>query len=205
MRVVGVLLAAGAASRFGGPKALLPFRGSTFVRRLAGELLAVADPVLVVTPPKPHRIAEELDGLGPSALPIVNPWAAKGMGTSIAVAARALGGRAPLADALLLALVDQPLADRELFTRLIEAAAASGWAASDYGDGVLGPPALFPRAAWPRLAALGGDSGAREVLADAAGRVARVGFPGGRVDVDTPGDYERLLGRESGGDGGVSA
>lgn len=205
MKVAGALLAAGAASRFGGPKALLPFRGSTFVRHLAGELLAVAAPVVVVAPPKPHRIAEALDGLGPAVQLIVNPWAAKGMGSSIAAAARALATRAARADALLLALVDQPLADRELFARLIEAGGATGWAASDYGDGVVGPPALFPREAWPALAGLAGDSGARGLLERSRDRVERVAFADGRVDVDTPGDYERLLEREDGagrGDGG---
>jgi len=205
VKVAGALLAAGAASRFGGPKALLPFRGSTFVRHLAGELLAVAAPVVVVAPPKPHRIAEALDGLGPTTQLIVNPWAAKGMGTSISAAARALDARAPEADALLLALVDQPLADRTLFARLVEAGEASGWAASDYGEGILGPPALFPRAAWPELAALGGDAGARRLLEAAGERVARLAFPEGTVDIDTPGDYERLLEREGGvddGDGG---
>lgn len=45
----GVILAAGASSRMGGhPKALLEYRGETFVARLVRVLSTVCDPVIVV-------------------------------------------------------------------------------------------------------------------------------------------------------------
>lgn len=200
MKLAAALLAAGGSTRFGRPKALLDFRGSTFLRTLARELAAVADPVLVVAPPAAaNAFARELAGTG--ARLVVNPWAARGMGSSLAAAARALAARSPASDALLVALVDQPLADRALFARLAQAAeAGSGWAASDYGDGAIGPPAVLPRAAFAALARLAGERGARDLLAEQGERVARVAFPGGRRDVDTPGDYERLLELDAGRD-----
>jgi molybdenum cofactor cytidylyltransferase len=47
--IAGVILAAGASSRMGGhPKALLDYRGETFVGRLVRVLATAADPVIVV-------------------------------------------------------------------------------------------------------------------------------------------------------------
>jgi molybdenum cofactor cytidylyltransferase len=196
MSVAGALLAAGASSRLGRSKALLVHRGSTLVRRLAGELRAIVDPVLVVTPPKAAAIALELEGLGTRV--IVNRLPRRGMGSSIATAGRALATIAPEASALLVALVDQPLVERELLARLLLAGRKNGFAASDYGEGAIGPPALFPREAFPELAALSGDRGARELLRAAGDRLALVPFPGGRVDLDTPADYERFVASEEG-------
>ena len=46
--IAGIILAAGASSRMGTPKALLEYRGETFVDRLVRVLGAVCDPVIVV-------------------------------------------------------------------------------------------------------------------------------------------------------------
>jgi molybdenum cofactor cytidylyltransferase len=192
VNVAGALLAAGRSSRFGRAKAFAELDGVTFLRRLAGELAAVASPVLVVAPPDSARYEREIEDLDVSV--VTNPDPERGMGSSIAAAAGELARAAPGADALLVALVDQPRAERAHFARLIEAAAvASGWAASDYGGGVFGPPALFPRAAFAALARLDGDHGARDLLAGAGAELALVDFPDGRFDVDTPADYERLV------------
>jgi CTP:molybdopterin cytidylyltransferase MocA len=199
MSVAGALLAAGGSRRLGRPKALVESRGLTLVRRAALELAAVCSPLLVVAPPKAGAIALELEGLG--ARLVVNRLPARGMGSSIATAARALATIAPEAQALLVALVDQPLVDRALLARLIDAAGRDGWAACDYGDGVIGPPALFPRAAFAAVAALSGDRGARELLLAARDRLALVPFPGGVVDVDTLADYERLAASDGAGSG----
>ncbi len=191
MSVAGALLAAGGSIRFGRPKALLDWRGVTLVRHATRELGAVASPVLVVAPPKAGAIALELQGL--DARLVVNRMPRRGIGSSIATAARALAAIAPGASALLLVLVDQPLVDRALLAQLIAAAGPGGWAACDYGDGVIGPPALFPRAAFESLAALAADRGARELLHSAREHLALVPFPGGLVDLDTPADYERFV------------
>lgn len=190
MRPAAALLAAGGASRFGRPKALLEIGGTSFLRRLASELAAVADPVLVVVPPDGERFADELAGT--PAVSVTNPDPERGMGSSLALAAKVLTTTFPAAPGLLVALVDQPLADRTLFAELIGAAGdGSGWAASDYGSAI-GPPALFPRTAFAELVTLSGDRGARSLLERERRRLALVDFPGGLYDVDTPEDFRRL-------------
>jgi molybdenum cofactor cytidylyltransferase len=204
VKLAAALLAAGASSRFGQPKALLRFRGTSLVRHLAGELAAVADPVFVVVPPAANAFARALAGSG--AQLIVNPWAARGLGSSLAAAARAASRRAPAADGLLVALVDQPLVDRELLGRLARAASAgAGWSASDYGDGAIGPPAVLPRAAFAELERLDGERGARALLERERDRLHLVDFADGRWDVDSPADYERLLALDAERGGGADA
>lgn len=191
----GILLAAGGSARLGRDKRLLRFGGATLLRRAAEEMAAVAAPALVVLPPRAAEAEAELAGLAVEAL--INPEPERGQASSLALAAAALAARDLRPAGVLLLLVDQPLADRHLFARLMaSAAAAGGWAASDYGNGGWGPPAHLPGAALAELAALCGPRGARPLLerrrASPAG-LALVAFPGGRFDVDTEADYARLL------------
>ena len=48
MAIAGIILAAGASSRMGSPKALLDYRGETFIARLARVLSGACSPVIVV-------------------------------------------------------------------------------------------------------------------------------------------------------------
>jgi CTP:molybdopterin cytidylyltransferase MocA len=45
---------------------------------------------------------------------------------------------------------------------------------------------------FPQLNLLSGDMGARKLLVDPQVPVIEVGFPGGEVDIDSPGDLARL-------------
>ncbi len=64
--VVGVLLAAGQGSRFGGPKALIELGGQTLAERGVDLLRAGgADPIIVVTGAAPLRL--------PGTLTVYNP------------------------------------------------------------------------------------------------------------------------------------
>jgi len=197
-RPAAILLAAGESRRLGTAKQKLPYMGRTLLRRLAEELSAVAAPLVVALPEPGHELAQELDGLAPAT--VFPPSMETGMGTSLALAARALLARleaeAVGLEGVLVALVDQPLADRRVFAALERAArAGSGWAASDYGDGAWGVPARFPASALLELAALSGDRGAKSLLEArrVAGELSLVAFPGGALDIDSEADYARLL------------
>lgn len=202
-----MLLAAGSARRLGRSKALLPHAGEPLVRRAVAALAAApCDRVTVVV-----RSSERLPivrALAGVAAPVrlellVHPEPERGLGSSLALAARALAGE-PGLERRLVALVDQPLADARVFAALLEAAGA-GLAACRYGaTGPIGPPALFPASWLDRLARLDGERGARELLEGerTSGHLALVDFPGGEVDIDTPEDYARLLAGAPPPDGG---
>jgi len=97
--IVGVLLAAGSASRFGGGKLLAPLEDGTLlgVRALINLAACVATVVAVVRPDD-VALARALASHG--ARVTVCPYAANGMGQSLAWAIRAT----PLAKAWLVAL-----------------------------------------------------------------------------------------------------
>ncbi len=102
-RLAGLILAAGASSRMGAPKALLPIGGETFLDRLIALLVPVCHPVLVVLGPHRGRIAAGI-ARGHDALLIENPDPARGMMSSLQCGLHAL----PPASAVLFTLVDCP-------------------------------------------------------------------------------------------------
>jgi molybdenum cofactor cytidylyltransferase len=59
--------------------------------------------------------------------------------------------------------------------------------------GTLGIPALFARECFENLLSLGGTEGAKTLLTAQPDQVARVNFPEGEIDIDTPPDYQALL------------
>lgn len=193
LRPAGILLAAGASTRLGRPKQMLRVHGQTFMRRLAGELRAVAKPVVVVLAPDDDASPAELRGLDVEI--VRNPEPERGQSSSIVAAAVALEGRSASFAGILLLLVDQPLVDRRLLERLVRRGReAGGWAAADYGAGDWGPPVHLPNEALVELKELSsGDRGARDLLEARRVRVARLSFPAGRLDIDTAADYDRLL------------
>ena len=72
MKIAALILAAGASSRMGAPKALLAFEGETFLQRLRRMFAAHCEPVLVVGSPS-------------STFPVdvVNPLPERGMLSSL--------------------------------------------------------------------------------------------------------------------------
>ncbi len=82
--VTGIILAAGASSRMGSPKALLDYRGETFVRRLARILAHVCDRVIVVLGYHAAAIRESMEAsTGPQAEFVINPFPERGQLSSL--------------------------------------------------------------------------------------------------------------------------
>lgn len=184
--ISGVVLAAGASSRMGRHKLLLPLGGEPLVRRVAREVLnAGFDDLLVVTGHEHESVSAALEGL--AVRQVVNTDYATGMGSSFRTAVAALSDSA----AAMFALADQPLLTAADYRRLIDAyrAGPSGIVSVRYGE-VTAPPHLFNARYFPELAQL--EHGARPVLQRHAGDTAILQFPPELLlDVDTPDDYER--------------
>jgi CTP:molybdopterin cytidylyltransferase MocA len=196
-RVAGVLLAAGAGSRLGRPKALVEVAGVRLVDRGTRVLRAGgADPVVVVTGAAPVEV--------PGVIAVANPDWASGMGSSLAAGLRAVPDGCAAA---VVALVDQPLVGAAAVARLIGACAAGARAAVAAYHGRPRNPVLLGREHWPeviRLAA--GDVGARPFLRAYPELVTLVecADTGRPDDVDTPADLARIRGLAGPADGPAS-
>jgi molybdenum cofactor cytidylyltransferase len=177
----------------GAPKALLPWGYTTVLRQVIGEVRASGPgEVLLVTGSHREALLKETEPLDIATHH--NPDWESGMGSSLASGVREVRGRYPQAGALLVVLVDQPLLSRGYLRRMRKEHGAypDHIIASDYGV-FAGVPALFPRRYWPDLEALGGDRGARGVIAAHKG-TCRILDPGLAItDIDTPQAYRQAL------------
>jgi CTP:molybdopterin cytidylyltransferase MocA len=187
--LAGLLLAAGAARRFGGPKALVHYRGEPLVARAARRLAGCCGAgVTVVVGAAAAKVAAALPVL-PGLQVVENPRWPTGLACSLAAG---LAVQPAAVTAVLVLLADQPLVDEADLARLVAAWRRSpDRIAAARFDAVAGVPAILPRSAWPALAALEGDQGARAVIAAAPDRV-EVSMPHAARDVDTPDDLARL-------------
>ena len=120
MNVAVVILAAGAARRFGAAKLAAKIDGVPLVRRAAIAALTVGMPVIVVT--GAHREAVEAGIAGLAVECVFNAQWTQGMGGSIACGAAKLP---PAVDAVIVMPADQPLIDAAQLRRLIDAHAAA--------------------------------------------------------------------------------
>lgn len=188
-----VILAAGAARRYGSPKQLANYRGETLVARsvrLARE--AGAETVCVVLGYRAgliHRALQESDATLIGTSTVRNPRWRDGMGRSLACGVRALDRRAR---AVLVCLADQPMLEAGDLARLVQVwrTVPRSIVASHY-DGKPGVPAIFPRSHFTALKSLSGDRGAQPLLAS-SNDVFGVPMPRAAVDIDDPQDLARL-------------
>jgi nicotine blue oxidoreductase len=185
--VVGLLLAAGAGHRFGRPKALVRFRGRPLVEHGVALLTdGGCDRVYVVSGAAP------LDC--PGATVVHNPAWRTGMGSSLRAGIEALPADC---DAVVVALVDQPLVGAEAVRRLLAAHRAGARVAVAGYAGEPRNPALLGREYWPAvLASARGDRGARAFLRGHPELVTVVecADTGSPADIDTPEDLDSLSG-----------
>ena len=173
----------------GRQKLLLDLKGKPVVRWSVEAVLPHVDDCVVVTGYDDAAVRAGLTGLGVRYA--VNAHPDHGQGSSIAVGVAALESTTT---ALLVILGDQPLTPRDVVPALLTARRESGKAivAPSY-RGTRGTPVLFNAEVFGELRALGGDSGARDVVTVHPERVAIVEFDVAMpADVDTPEDLARL-------------
>lgn len=194
MSTIGLMiLAAGASTRMGTPKQLLPFQGRSLLRYMAEVTIAsCCDPVVVVLGAQAERMKLEIDGLN---LHIVeNQQWANGMGTSIAAGMTALTAINPALEAVVIVLCDQPFVSAPVLNQLAASyrSTQSPIIASAYANTV-GVPTLFDRSLFRELMTLNVTVGAKYLIKQHAEKVLQVSFPKGAIDLDTPAQYQQLL------------
>lgn len=182
MKTSAIILAAGAARRFGRPKQLLEIDGETLVHRACRTALeAGCEPVVLVLGANAPLVIPA--GIPGRVQVVENPDWQRGMGRSLAVGVGALADAD--ADAVVVLLADQPGVTPMTLKRMM--ASASGADTSivlcDHGD-TLGPPALFTARHFSELAALDGDEGGRSVIRKHPGASVVVPASEARWDID---------------------
>ncbi len=189
-KVAGLLLAAGAARRFGADKRRARLAdGRTLLEASLANAAATFDELLVVI-----RAGETLDDLHlpPQVRVLCTPHAERGLGASLAAGVAALSAHP--GDALAVLLGDMPWIRPQTYAQLIGAAddqrIVQPWHADRPGH-----PLVFGRAFWPALCALDGDEGARRLISRDAAHYLRLSVddPDILQDVDHPADLDERM------------
>jgi molybdenum cofactor cytidylyltransferase len=194
---IAVLPAAGAASRMGRPKLLLPFRGGPLVAAVVGALRAggVAG-IVLVTAAEDDELRTWAQQAGVATA--VNPAPERGMLSSIQEGIAALGGADALArrgDILVVSPADLPHLRSESVAELLRRMDATGarLAVLIY-EGKRGHPLAISPALIPEIFDLDPEIGLKQLRDRHEAELLEVAVddPGVVADVDTPADYERL-------------
>ncbi|SDE76922.1 nucleotidyltransferase family protein [Pseudonocardia oroxyli] len=182
MTAGGLLLAAGAGRRMGGPKALVELGGEPLVRRALRVLEAGGcGPLTVVVGAEAQRAAALV---GDRARVVVAEDWAEGMGASLRAGLAAVADGAQ--DAVVVHLVDLPGVTPEAVARLAALGSPSALARAAYA-GVPAHPVLLGRTHWAAVAAQAhGDQGARAYLKAHPVTLVECGDVASPEDVDTP-------------------
>jgi molybdenum cofactor cytidylyltransferase len=197
--VPAIVLAAGASTRMGRPKPLLPLGGGqTFLSRILNTLReAEVDDLLVVVGHERTAIASSLTSFGFSVRVVENPDYARGQLTSLQAGLRAADR--PGVRGVLVTLVDLPLVSSHTVRAVLDAYRQHPTAAMVRpvrGDRH-GHPVVFDRQLFDELRSGNPDLGAKPIVHAHLGSILNVPVTdeGAFIDIDTPDDYERYVGK----------
>jgi molybdenum cofactor cytidylyltransferase len=185
-----IILAAGASTRLGKPKQLLPWQGSTLLQHAVQVAQQVTRQPIVVLGAHLHQLEAVLDQ---GNVQIVhNPSWKEGIASSIRHGLQAAMRQTP--DQGIFMVCDQPFVSAALLQELVLAHEKTGKSiiASAYA-GTVGIPALFDTNFFPQLLNLEGDTGAKKIIQQYSEHTYAVPFPMGHIDIDTAEEYDALV------------
>lgn len=203
-----VIIAAGASSRMGEPKQLLPWGNTTVLGHALNQAVgSKADSVYVALGANFEKIASTLT---PTRARILNnvDWQ-KGMGNTIAYSIKALSDSidnttsantstfikplpaASANNAAIIMLADQPQVTTAFLNQLIDTyhGQKKRIVATNYVDAGVGVPAIFDQFYFAELMSLSGDTGAKRLIAQNHSDVVAVSPPSQLIDIDTRETY----------------
>ena len=188
--IAGIILAAGASSRMGTPKALLDYQGETFLGRLIRVLGSVCDPVIVVLGYHAGEIRAAVLG---SARLVVNPDPSRGQLSSLKTGL----AEVPLdAEGFLFMPVDCPAAEPETIQKIVDAfhSTEQPLLVIPRHEGRRGHPVCASRELISEFLALPPEGQAKEVVRRHADRTLYLDTPDAGVlsDIDDPEAYRIL-------------
>ena len=191
----GIILAAGASTRFGRPKQLLRLKDRCLIEWVLDAALdSELCRIILVLGYAHQKIRQALgEKLRHAKLQIeVNPQFQKGQSHSLKVGLSRVIDTSP---AVMFLLADQPLVDAETINCLLD----KFWSADkDIGvptyRGKRGTPSIFRKNFYPQIMKITGDTGARQIIREHPDRVLEIEIKDPRLflDVDTAEDLKRI-------------
>ena len=191
MSVVAVVLAAGAATRFGSNKLLAPMNGRPLLQHTLDAVAAAGlEDVVVVLGTEAEAVEAAIAWRGERR--VVNERPEDGLSSSLRVGLDA-AVEVPGAEAALVVLGDQPqlrpgVVRAVLTVASSPAAARAQFVRPRYAADEAPNPVLVRRSAWALAAGLNGDWGLGPLMASRSDLVLEVPVQGANPDIDTPAD-----------------
>ena len=187
-----ILLAAGASSRMGQPKQLLPWGEQTLIEHQIQTLMQSGESVIVVLGAHADRIWPVVEKY-PVTIVLNDDWET-GMAGSIACGINEIGLQHPNADGILITLVDQPLISIGHFNGILNAfeEGCRQIIASTSSEGWLGVPALFDKCYFSELRNLQGEKGAKTLIQQYPTQIKTLECNEIIRDIDTLESYQDL-------------
>ncbi len=183
----GLVLAAGAGTRFGSAKQLADLDGRPLLEHAVRAMMASpVGRVVVVLGSGAEDVLARVDLHGADAV-VCERWA-EGMSASLACGLAELSG----CEAVVVTLGDQPLVSPDAIRRVIAGRRENVAAVRATYDGVPGHPVLLERRLFERMRDVSGDHGARNLLISMQTREVPCDDLGGGQDVDTPAQLDAL-------------
>ena len=196
--MIAIYLAAGQSRRMGRPKLALPFGDTTLGSiGLCALLQTKVDYIFVIINPADDllwmdaSLKKELAGRGEI---IVCPDSEKGQGFSLRCGV--LQAINCSAEKIIVCLADQPFMKTEILEALM---AEKMTQKDDYiacsHQRIIQPPVIFSQKSFSALLQMGGDYGAKKIIANGAlqGKKCEFSDELAFADIDTPKDYQKLL------------
>lgn len=193
--IAGLVLAAGESSRMGRDKALLTYRGRTFLETIVSTLReAGIERIAVVLGHNAEQIQKGIN-LGGAEL-VINREYRRGQTSSLQAGLRALD--CPDLEAIVLCLVDHPAVSSQTARTLIETFRNSkAPVVIPTFEGKRGHPVVLSRALFNELKGLKPEEGANTIVRKyrEATQFVEVPDEGILLDVDSPESYRKLTNR----------
>jgi molybdenum cofactor cytidylyltransferase len=182
----GLVLAAGAATRFGAPKQLAELDGMPLLEHSVRRLTAApVERVVVVLGSSADEIVATVNLHGADTI-VCSRWE-EGQSASLACGLAALAA----CEAVVVTLGDQPRVSPDAIRRVIDARNGAAAVRATYG-GSPGHPVLLEQELFEPLRNVSGDKGARNLLLSVQVLDIPCDDLGGGADVDTPAELDTL-------------
>lgn len=186
--ISAIVLAAGAATRFGRTKQVERLRGKPLAQHAVDAAAGAGVDEIVLVLGHDAELVSSTVRLPSAARAVQNRDHSKGMATSLAVGLRALDDQS---DAAVVLLADQPGIRSEHVAALVRDHRDTGAPIVRIRFRDAPGPALFARSVWPEVEALTGDVGGKALFDAEPKRVRWVAFDeDAPPDVDVPEDLD---------------